>query len=256
LPRGAFCHIICFVSFFVSMFEYCCRHHDFFTQHFTTVLRKFAPSRIDIKAGLRLDSGVSMRRKSHDEGPGRGAGHQKAMLSSSSGAGGLFSPLRLSRGPSLEPAISPLEQRGSTLFGQLLACCESWGDVCFAAIKAHIWHIVLIEGGFSLFRIAMFDNNEDLLRIWREYQGPEKFYVLVLQALNVSPEETGLSPATLVSGMKLYHERSLRIQSIGVLSLEGDALRYNAQLKVEIVSFSCSGAALPTKGVHPSTSFS
>jgi hypothetical protein len=86
------------------------------------------------------------------------------------------------------------------------------------------------------------------LRIWREYQGPERFYVLVMQALNVSPEETGLTPATLVSGLKLYYERSLRIQSIGVLGTEGDMLRYNAQLNVEIVSFSCSGSALPLKG--------
>jgi hypothetical protein len=229
---------------------FACRHphFSFVLQHFTTVLRKFAPAKVDGNTGQHPGSGAFMRRKSHEEGPGRGAGHQKAMLSSSSGAGGLFSPLRLSRGPSLEPASSPEEQRGSALFGQLLTCCENWGGVCCAAIKAHIWHIVLIEGGFSLYRIAMFDNNEDILRIWREYQGPEKFYVLVLQALNVSPEETGLSPATLVSGMKLYHERSLRIQSIGVLGLEGDTLRYNAQLKVEIVSFSCSGPALPTKG--------
>lgn len=209
-------------------------------------MRKFSPAKTDGKVGQPFDD-VQRRKKSLD-GEGRGAGHQKAILSSNSGAGGLFSPLRLSRGPSLEPASSPLDQRGRALFGQLLSCCESWGDVCCAAIKAHIWHIVLTEGGFSLYRIAMFDKNEDFLRIWREYQGPEKFYVLVLHALNVSPEETGLSPATLVSGMKLYHERSLRIQSIGVLSLEGDTLRYDAQLKVEIVSFSCSGSTLPTKG--------
>ncbi len=189
-----------------------------------------------------------MRRKSHDEGPGRGAGHQKAMLSSNSVAGGLFSPVRLARGPSLDPAVNPEETRRIDLYSQLLSCCDDWGNVCCAAIKAHAWHIVLVERGFSLNRLAMFDNDEHMLRIWRDYQGPEKFYVLVTQALNFSPEETGLSPATLVSGLKLYHERSLRIQTMGVLGAEGGMLRYNAQLKVEVVSFRCSGSSVTIKG--------
>ena len=221
-----------------------------FLQHFTLVLRKFSPEkRTDGKAGQHPAHDPMARRMSRDEGPGRGAGHQKAMRSSNNGAGGLFSPARLSRGPSLEPVSNAQEKRGIALFGQLLACCEHWDGICTATIKAHAWHIVLIRGGFSLYRTAMFDNNEDMLRIWREYQGPEKFYVLVMQALNVSPEETGLSPATLVSGLKLYHERSLRIQSMGVLGAEGDLLRYISQLKVEVVSFTCSGAVLPMKGV-------
>jgi hypothetical protein len=190
---------------------------------------------------------VPLRRKSHEaEGLGRGAGYQKAM---NTGAGGLFSPVRLSRGPSLDPTSNPQEQRGAALFGQLLSCCDNWWEVCCATIKAHAWHIVLIEGGCSSYRIAMFENNEDMLRIWRNYDGPERFYGLVAQALNVSPEETGLIPATLVSGLKLYHERSLRIQSMGVLGTEGNMLRYNAELKVEIVSFSCSGSVLPIKGL-------
>ena len=225
------------------------QHLTLYLQHFTIILRKFSPEkRSDSKMEQNLAHTVPQRRKSHEaEGPGRGAGHQKAMLSNA-GAGGLFSPVRLSRGPSLDAASNPQEQRGAALFGQLLSCCDNWWDICCATIKAHAWHIVLIEGGCSSYRIAMFENNEDMLRIWRDYQGPERFYALVTQALNVSPEETGLVPATLVSGLKLYHERSLRIQSMGVLGTEGNMLRYNAQLKVELVSFSCSGSVLPIKG--------
>lgn len=191
---------------------------------------------------------MSVKRKSFDEGPGRGAGHQKTLLHSTGASGGLFSPARLTRGPSLEPVRNPVELRGVALFGQLLSCCKNWGDVCCATIKAHAWHIVLIEGGFSTYQVPMFDNNEDMLRIWREYEGPAKFCVLVMQALNLSPEETGLSPATLVSGLKLYHERSLRIQSMGVLGSLGDVLRYNAMLSLEVVCFRCSGLVLPIKG--------
>jgi hypothetical protein len=218
-------------------------------QHFTVILRKFSPEKlIDGPVGRNLEQSAPLRKKSFEEAPGRGAGHQKAMLSSNSGGSGLFSPVRLSRGPSLEPTSNPQEQRGSALFGQLLSCCENWEDICRATIKAHAWHIVLIESGFSVYRIAMFDQNEDMLLIWRDYQGPEKFYVLVMQALNVSPEETGLPPATIASGLKLYHERSLRIQAMGVLGTDGGMLRYQAQLKVEIVSFACSGQSLPVRG--------
>jgi hypothetical protein len=217
-------------------------------QHFTNILRKFSPEkRSNSKMQQNFAHNVPLRRKSHEaEGLGRGAGYQKAM---NTGAGGLFSPVRLSRGPSLDPTSNPQEQRGAALFGQLLSCCDNWWEVCCATIKAHAWHIVLIEGGCSSYRIAMFENNEDMLRIWRNYDGPERFYGLVAQALNVSPEETGLIPATLVSGLKLYHERSLRIQSMGVLGTEGNMLQYNAELKVEIVSFSCSGSVLPIKGL-------
>ncbi len=199
--------------------------------------------------------GEPVRKKSHDEGPGRGAGHQKAMKSSNIVAGGLFSPVRLARGPSLEPTGTPEELRGNALFGQLLSCCDNWRDVCCATIKAHAWHIVLIERGFNLSRVAMFDSNDCMMRIWREYQGPEQFFSLVMQALNVSPEETGLFPATLVSGLKLYHERSLRIQAMGVLGMQGDMLRYNAELTVEVVSFCCSGSVLPVKGVDENVLF-